>query len=273
MSAPLVGPLRSCHAKVDRASEHLATLKRECAASVNDTPPYAPSAGQIDAETGWCDISLGPREIQERLRLSAIAGDVHHNLRSALDYIIAALVTASGAALTKQQFPLFEDRAKYREKVADGDRPIKGGNLGNVKYGLAIIESVQPYHTKPDPVADPLAHLNRFSNSDKHRQIATYAAVPSDIQLGVEHDGVVIDARDPPGGAEWEADKDLLLRQLRFARPYPSYMRVDAQLAVHLAFTVPPRAQETDGIAHDVSFMEGIRDRVHLIVQRFEALR
>lgn len=64
-----------------------------------------------DQETGWFRLLIRFKDEPEEFDLSVIVGDIFHNLRSALDYIVTALVDVSpGAKLTrKHQFIVFDN--------------------------------------------------------------------------------------------------------------------------------------------------------------------
>jgi len=272
---PLRLDFSESRAKVDRASHHLDSLQREAQRVLKQTRPYTPHAGEVDQKTGWCEITLMREEVPERLHLAAIAGDVHHNLRSALDYIITALAIASQTTLTtRHQFPIFEDSRDYRTKVAVGKQPKIGGSLSGIKHGLVEIERFQPYNHQSDPKADPLAHLNRFSNADKHRQIGTFGAMPSEGLMNVTTDNgsPVIDSWHPANGPTWEADRDPMLARLRFAKPYPRKITMHVEMSIRPLFAIPPRRQETKWMAHDLRFLKGIRNHVRMVVEVFEQL-
>ncbi len=169
--------LNSCDAKLARAREN--TLKRETVASISKEATHAVRFSEVDPQTGWCSISLVPQKIEEP-RLSAILGEVIHNLRCVLDYVVTALVDASPTQLTtSHQFPIFTDAALYASKVGSKTEALSDGPLRGVTHGLAIVEGWQPYYTKPDPRTDPLWGIHRFSNADKHRQPAIFGLAPS----------------------------------------------------------------------------------------------
>jgi hypothetical protein len=125
---------------------------------------------EIDPNTGWCDVFGRAEEIEEP-KLSVIAGDYIHNLRSALDYVVTALAYASNAKLREShQFPIFTSRSAYTVTVGTPAKAKRGGPLHGVIHGLDLVAEVQPYHQQPDAQLHPLALINRFSNTDKHRQ-------------------------------------------------------------------------------------------------------
>ena len=149
--------LSASDAKLDRAEEHMKSLKAEVSVATEQRHPHS-IMGEVDPQTGWCSVILRRNKPAEP-RLAAIVGDYIHNLRSALNYIITALVDATpGLALgTAHQFPIYDDPATYATKVWRVGERVGRGCLAGIVHGLAIIEPLQPYHTEPDPDADPLA--------------------------------------------------------------------------------------------------------------------
>jgi hypothetical protein len=170
-------PLTSAFLKVERARKHLTELDQEIRAFVK-VDPYRLSF-EVDSETGQQVVrfrKVGDKPIRTPLRFGLMAGDVIHNLRSALDHVVYQLAIAGGGTGARSQFPLFEDadeyglqEARFLDGVVDGQR--------------AIIEGLQPYHvlaafsagTPPVSERDPLAanvhlmNLGRLDNIDKHR--------------------------------------------------------------------------------------------------------
>lgn len=70
------------------------TLKREATVGVEKEATYAVRFSEVDPQTGWCSVDLVPQHV-EKPQLSAILGDVIHNFRCALDYVVTALVDAT----------------------------------------------------------------------------------------------------------------------------------------------------------------------------------
>lgn len=205
--------LAASAAKVARAFEHLAVLEREIPESVMDRGPYAIRFSAVDPGTGWCSMSLVP-ESAARPYLSVAFGDVVHNLRCALDYIVTALADASGVPITTQhQFPIYASRQQYSQKVGTVREARQRGPLGGLVHGLALMEQLQPYRLEPEPRTDPLWHVHRFSNADKHREVAGFLGIPAG-SVQIAYEGIV---------AETEAGRDLQLVTRPRVRhlPYP----------------------------------------------------
>ena len=107
--------------KVERAKQHLRDLEVERDRFMK-ADPYR-IVHERDAETGHnvyrvYDLKTPPAQI------GLIAGDVIHNLRSALDHLVYALVIANGNDPTGEKaiaFPVHDDAARY---VAQSGRQI-----------------------------------------------------------------------------------------------------------------------------------------------------
>ena len=142
---PLGLDLSASDAKVTRARVHLETLQREIPAAIARRKPYTPRLSEIDPDSGWCTLFLTSNNAPE-YGLGVIVGELVHNLRCALDYIIPELVSASGATLgTKHQFPIFTCLNLYNKNVGTAALPNAKGHLRRIKYGLQEIFDLQPF--------------------------------------------------------------------------------------------------------------------------------
>ena len=150
--------LSSSDAKIARAREHLAVLAREVPDDLAEDAPYALRFSEVDPRTGWCEVFLVPRDAGKP-RFSTVMGDVIHNLRCALDYIVTSLVDASWAMLTtRHQFPIYAEEAAYIKSVGTAAGPAKGGPLTDIIHGLGLMEQVQPFRRDIRPATrSPLA--------------------------------------------------------------------------------------------------------------------
>jgi hypothetical protein len=237
--------LAPSRAKLARAREHLDTLQRETTAGVKQDSPYAVRFSQVDPQTGWCSITLVPQKGAEP-RLGAIFGDVVHNLRCALDYVVTALVDASGAKLsTKHQFPIYKDAAEYAAKVGTKTEALPNGPLGGITDGLTLIAEWQPYKTKPDPRTDPLWGIHRFSNADKHREPATFATVPVGA-LKLAYNGIVVESEPGLEITGWEPGDDVPVGRIRFDPPRAENLRAEGEVRLDVWFVTPAFRSDAD---------------------------
>ena len=168
MAHPLDGP----RLKLARAREHLDALDREVRA-FSDSKPYE-LISESDAETGDYVYRLHLKwpEAKPPDHLSLIAGDIVHNLRTALDYVVWQLAELGQGANFTLQFPLVEnpDQEKYRDTETSVLAPLLARHR-------TMIKALQPYHvhsaieaTAPIPSANQaLLLVGRLDNWDKHR--------------------------------------------------------------------------------------------------------
>jgi hypothetical protein len=147
--------------KVERAKKHLRDLDAELMDSRNDSL-YAILA-DVDLHSGQTS-QKGKTLRRFPFNAMATAGDVIHNLRSALDHLAHQLVwVGSGHAPTRQvEFPIAKDMASYeRDKV----RKVEGMSIAAVK----AIDALKPYRGGNEY----LWRILELDNTDKHRTIFT----------------------------------------------------------------------------------------------------
>jgi hypothetical protein len=144
--------------KIERAKEHICDLKHRVAA-FTEGDPYS-VVPELDPNTGkrvyrFRQNQRIPPEIALR------TGEAVQNLRSALDYVVWALV--DGAKQTRLTgFPIFESAEIYEAKSP-------GKVEGMCKDAIDAINTTKPYKGG----TDPLWHLHQLNNFDKHRLLLT----------------------------------------------------------------------------------------------------
>lgn len=162
--------------KIERARQHLESLRHETRV-FTETNPYEIVAKR-DPQSGDHVVRIRYKRpnVKVPLRLSLIAGDIAHNLRSALDHLAVQLAIIGTGASRTTQFPIFGDEDDYRQLE---DRHLRG----IVKGHRTRIEALQPYHVgkliasgqgltgKQDPLMPNvwLMIVGRLDNTDKHR--------------------------------------------------------------------------------------------------------
>lgn len=161
--------------KVKRAEKHLHDLAAEVL-SLEDTTILTP-----DPNTGIAPhpmAMLAPNNFQKVPTLSfdvvTMAGDIVHNLRSALDHLAQQLVAVGMACapiipltpieLRQIEFPIAETVEKYE---ADKARKIKG----MLPEAIEVIDRLKPYKGGNDA----LWRIHELDNIDKHRALFTMA--------------------------------------------------------------------------------------------------
>lgn len=105
--------------------------------------------------------------------IAAVAGDIVHNLRSALDHLAWQLVVFDGGQPNKDTaFPLHESptNQKGNPRVLTIQPGINDPRI------MAAVETMQPYSEAKyghDPRTDALGIIGRLDNIDKHRLLLT----------------------------------------------------------------------------------------------------
>ena len=262
--------LSASTAKLNRAFEHLDTLDRELPAVLKQNGPYTARFSNVDRKTGWCEIYLAPNPAKPQFGI--LIGEIVHNLRCALDYIITALVDSSNVPLTtSHRFPIFFDKALYVQKVGSATAAKRGGCLNGVVHGLGFIERVQPYHLQPDPRLDPLWHVHRLSNADTHREITTFVPVPVRA-LEFKCDGNIVERdHNIPAIVNWSPDKEAMISRMRFDPPVAENLRVEGELQIMPVFTTPPFGHEPEHTVYRQTLRK-TGEHVRTIVDLFKTL-
>jgi hypothetical protein len=267
---PLGLDLSASNAKVARAYVHLKTLQQEIPIAVAQRKPYTLRSSGIDND-GWCTLFLTSNNAPE-YGLSVIVGELVHNLRCALDYIIPELVRASGIALEKKhQFPITTSLGHYTDWVGPAALPVAGGPLGGIRHGLQEIFDSQPFHKQPNPQGHRLALVQQFSNGDKHRIISAVAPVPRTFS-GVIQEGEVLEESLSRNLPEWKPGIEYEIARLRFAKPYPTKLTVETETSVEIFFATPPFGNNVKGSMIDIDVLQEMCEDVAKVVDRFKKL-
>jgi hypothetical protein len=230
-------------AKLARAREHAETLKAETVDGVKQEASHAVRFSSVDPQTGWCDIAMVPQKI-DKPRLPVLLGDVIHNLRCALDYLIPPLVHASEAKLAPaHEFPIYLDAGDYAAKVGSKTVAKGKGPLRHIVHGLPIVEAWQPYNAKGDPETDPLWGVHRFSNADKHRQLAPFGLVPVG-KFEIAYNGKVVEEEFLDEVEDWKPDDEIPIGRIRFDPPRAYNLRAVGNVNVDVRFIAPRFGKE-----------------------------
>lgn len=258
---PLNLDLSSSVAKIARANEHFEALNHEIDAVLKDRPPYTARV-DFDKESCCYSVVLCSQYFEEP-HLGIVLGDFIHNLRSALDYVIAALVGANPLGqLDRQQFPIFDDASNYANSAP--------GMLRGVIYGLDIIERLQPFHRTP-PEHDPLFILNYFSNSDKHRVLSGYYPFLDNLLGGLSPANGMIrnEIFKPP--QSWRPNWEMVSAKAWYSPPAPK-VNFEGKLIMDIHFRTPGIGKHPSGFIVPTGFFDELSKHVAMIVDLFKAL-
>lgn len=160
----------SCHLKLERAKHHLESLNDEIDAFLK--AHHCSLVENFDPDTGekiWVvsDITQPP------VTLSTIVGDTLHNLRSALDHLVWALVETNGEMpTTDTAFPIYDEVHSYKSIS-----PIRLKGIS--KEARAYIKSEQPCYRGGGSRSQHLSFLEELNNVDKHRHLHLVTASSS----------------------------------------------------------------------------------------------
>jgi hypothetical protein len=120
---------------------------------------------------------------------SITIGEIIHNLRCTLDYLVFQLVILETKTTppesAKIQFPIFDTEPGFKSRGVP--TMLKGVGID----AIALIKSLQPFATG-ERNQSPLRHLRELSNWDKHRSISL---------TGASTHGVSVQGRMEDGGA------------------------------------------------------------------------
>jgi hypothetical protein len=171
MSSPPPPDLTGVHAKLDRAEEHMDALRDEIR-PLMEALSFATFETRHNVLDDSYAVIMREAAALPVVRWGVVVGDICHNLRSALNHLVCALVPA-GQVHRRQQFPIFDTPHSWKSEFG-GTKPEKMLDFIDPVH-FALIESVQPYQQSTG--MQRLSLLERFSNNDKHRLI--HAAVTS----------------------------------------------------------------------------------------------
>jgi hypothetical protein len=159
------------HVKVARARELVDELRVDLAAFV-DSRPYELTERDAGGVVTY-ELRLAESPPQ---RLSVIAGEVAHDLRSALDHLAWHLVEANGERPSR-------DTAFPVQRAAD-ENAFAQQTRGMSNSVVAAVRHAQPYASAA-PHQDPLLRLHDFNRFDKHRLVHVVAIAMQQIHLTI----------------------------------------------------------------------------------------
>jgi hypothetical protein len=231
-----VTPLEGVRLKLDRAEDGLEEINEAIVEYLGEKNYTV--EGEFDRDTS--KYVLRGRVTKHTLEIGVIAGEIVHNLRSALDHLawqLALLTTPTPYALTA--FPIALTPGEFGSKK--GQAMI--GDIGSKHR--ALIETFQPYNGTQQawtPLA--LGDLRVLSNTDKHRVInATIARSVTKRQLMIGEKLIIVRDATAYRDVEWFKGgpidgAEIASMTLEGVGPDPK-VKVDGLLGVTVAFDDP----------------------------------
>jgi hypothetical protein len=164
--------LDSSLAKIGRANEHLSSLQSE-ARQYLASQPYK-IATRRDPESRRLIYFMSEVRTTPP-RLSAMIGDVIHNLRAALDHLAYQLVWVGAGKVPGSHvyFPIADSREIYLEQRR---KQLKGA----APNAIAAVDALTPYRGSNNV----LWKLHKLNNVDKHRVLLTAGSSFDSVNVG-----------------------------------------------------------------------------------------
>jgi len=217
--------------KTERAKEHFRDLQASIATFLETNPHQViekdnPQSGQ--REFYFREVKPIPPEIPLR------TGEVLHNLRSALDYMVCALVGSNhGVESRHTGFPIFMDADEYKLQSV---RKIQGMR----QEAMDAIHATKPYKCNGTV---RLWQLRRLNDRDKHRLIVTTAVAFTATQPH-RFSGPVFDHLGGGGGVITEMDitparRIFPLKNGAVFFSQPLHVNVNPKFTFEIAFDEP----------------------------------
>jgi len=167
--------LTSCYARLFWAERHIESFEEEMRVFL-DTNPFE-IVREVNRD-GTQYVYSVRETARPPLRLSLIAGDFLHNLRSCLDHLVWQMAgRPMGTKAQRVEFPIFDDPTDYSKAVQKKLRGVPA-------RAKAAIERLQPYHASGAPFSfgpPLLSALYHLSNFEKHRHIPIVGVQPGHV--------------------------------------------------------------------------------------------
>ncbi len=227
------GPWR----KLLRGDKHITALVEARRVLFGGESPveFVHSVEQDESGTWW-DVQRYRSTPDVSPDLALIAGDAMHNLRSALDHLVGALVRLNNGTITSDnEFPIW-DKEPTGKKLTKTLRKEKLGGI-RADHRLAI-ERLLPYKDLALPRSKLLLALHRFDVVDKHKFIHPSATAARDPQGGALGEGA-----GPADFRFTEGPIEAVREQMRVRRD--SKVPVGFRSVIDLEFGDPPMPLNT----------------------------
>jgi len=271
-----IADLTGIRAKLHRAEEHRCTLEAEIIRWFAEKHANR-SLFNIRRDGSWYCVITEPLPKFD-IRFAIIAGDIFHNLRSALDHLVYQLVLRDGNKPTRwNEFPIYDSEPRFLDNVKFRKRnPERGPLYGIIVDGDAwtIIEAAQPYKGRDRGLVvlgSRIGIIGKLSNVDKHRTLY--------VQMAWVHDTAIRDAigwnpsvsplEEKINSALISFEKPTEIVRYRFADNTDPNMHVKGRLALTPSFGESP---EEGAIQLALGAFRDLIDRVRILLDSVNKL-
>jgi hypothetical protein len=222
--------LDGCLAKIERAKEHLESLK----ASANEYIELAKKTltqSSYHSDDGLKVILRATCPLEVNPKISVIAGEIVHQLRSSLDHLLCALIyQAGGTPDQHSQFPICTSRENYELQIKR--KRIRGVSPA----AQQLIEQSQPYNNS-NPNETIFNVVSTLNNWDKHNALLiSVAAAQIGQHIEIGGSGAKITAFANPEIVKFK-DNHADYFHIQIAAPSPE-MTVKSSIDLHLAIEI-----------------------------------
>jgi hypothetical protein len=243
--------LDGCHAKIQRANEHIHQIHTEIVAGKIRLPSDAlrlqhyfqvPKPSEPDIFTHELVFSIQKDPPPVPLIFSVLAGEATYQLRSALDHLVyqAILAHTNEPPTFNSAFPIIGKGRMAKQgrwRSAPDEYVAQTERLKQVISGAAeaIIHGLQPFQRGAAYQDDPLWILQELNNTDKHRLLVLTVHAVDFYKVDVTLHGETVTATFTPG-ISYERGAEI------GRMPCPGHPRdhgevsVDGELVVQIAF-------------------------------------
>lgn len=187
-------PLEDCYDKLDRADDHLKSIKGEVQRFL-ETDPYSVVVNSYPGSMNKLHIIAAAKVHRETPReLRILIGEFFYNMRASLDQLAYILATppSGGDPPKGTEFPIFKDRPRFFTTITKGKwkgYPAPGSGIykfrGMGDKPKTIIKWLQPYRRINDPKGHPLWVIHDMGIGDRHRKAHVTGAILENQSFGI----------------------------------------------------------------------------------------
>lgn len=240
--------------KVERAKEHIGNLNAEIT-TFRQRDPYKVSPN-IDPQTGELAISVEIREYPP-LRWGALAGDVVHNLRSALDILWRIVCLSPDRSENRRDgFPILSSK-EFKRRFLRKKQPARQALVD-------LLKTIQPYEPGDEGGNDLLWKLRVVNDTDKHHLlIPVFVGLRGGLVIATPAEGAALACEITVRPYTYPIAQGAEL--FRVALPFAegTQVNVKVELGLQVAFGEPQlvQGQEIVSTLHQfVGVVEGVAE-------------